>query len=738
MMRSRVRQALLLLGCTLPASVSAQAIVLHRVIGPIRLDGVLDEPEWRTLDALPLTMFRPTAGGAPTESAEIRIGYDEHYLYVGARLGMHDSHAIRSQTVTRDGLGVDDWFRVMLDPYNDRQSGVEFRTNPAGAQYDAALSTDGAVVNDSWNAFWDVATARTPNGWSLEMRIPLSSLRFQVVDNRATMGLIVARYITASNELSTFPAVDPHFPNADARPSLSQTIVLEGVQPTKPVYVTPYVLGGTTVTNGLDATGLGLTHDRSTTHEFGGDLKVALTSNLNLDLTANTDFAQVEADDQQVNLTRFDLSFAEKRQFFQEGAGIFTVDLSGLGGPEAMFYSRRIGLADDGRPLRLYGGARLAGRVGGWDIGALNMQSATAEGTGSENLGVWRVRRHLLNDESTIGAIATTRFGIPGQRNSAFAVDGHLRVLPRDFFLFNLGQTVDSRVTGSGADARLFQVGIERPPSVESEGFTYRAGVQWAGNSFAPGLGFFPRNDYTLWYGEAHYGVNPGEHSVFQIIQPNVVSFRYASNADGSTESGYTGAYLYSGLRSGTSGFLGAVQNVEQLTEVLSLPDGATVPAGTHTFTAVTFGFNPAARNAFRVSVSATIGGLYDGRQVDVIVQPTWTVSPRVEASASLERNHVTFASRQQVVDADLAHLRLQVGFNTKLSVAALVQYNRSARLVAGNVRARYRFAEGRDLFLVLNTAANTDRDRLRPFGPKLPLEQNQALLVKYSHTFAW
>lgn len=729
---------LVVLSCAAAATMSAQAIVLHRVSSPFHLDGVLDEPDWRALQSLPLTMFRPTSGGTPTESAEVRIGYDDRYLYVGARLGMRDVQAIRSQTVTRDGLGVDDWFRVMLDPYNDRQSGVMFRTNPAGAQYDAAISTDGAVINDSWNAFWDVATARDANGWSLEMRIPLSSLRFQVMNNRATMGLIVSRFISASNELSTFPAVDAHFPNADARPSLSQTIVLEGVRPTKPVYLTPYGLGGTSVTNGLNASGTGLRHDRSTTHEFGGDLKVALTSNLNLDLTANTDFAQVEADDQQVNLTRFDLSFAEKRQFFQEGAGIFAVDLSGLGGPESMFYSRRIGLADDGRPLRLLGGARLVGRVGGWDVGALDMESATASGVGQENLGVLRLRKQMFNDESTIGAIATMRAGIAGQQNSALAIDGHIRVLPRDFLLFNVGQSVDERAPGSGADAQLVQVGIERPPSVESEGFTYRAGVQRAGSSFVPGLGFFPRNDYTLWYGEAHYGVNPGEHSIFQIIQPNVVSFRYVSNVDGSTQSGYTGAYVYAGLRSGTSGFIGVIRNVEQLPDELTLPDGVTVPAGTHSFTALNIGFTPTARNAFRISVSATIGGLYDGRQVDVIVQPTWTVSSRVEASASLERNHITFAGRNQVLDADLAHLRLQVAFNTRLSVGALVQYSRSARLTAGNLRARYRFSEGRDLYVVLNNVANTDRDRLQPLGPRLPAEQNQTLLVKYSHTLVW
>ncbi len=727
-----------LLGSVLGSALPAQAIVLHRVTGPIRLDGVLDEPEWRTLDSLPLTMFRPTAGGIPTEDAEVRIGYDDHNLYVAAHLGMHDVRAIRSQSVIRDGLGVDDWFRVLLDPYNDRQSGVEFRTNPAGAQYDATLSADGAVINDSWNSFWYVATARNASGWSMEMRIPLSSLRFQVVNHRVTMGLLVARFIASSNERSTFPAVDPHFPNADARPSLAQTIVLEGVNPTKPVYVTPYLLGGVSSSNEVSADGTTLLHARATTREIGGDLKVALTSNLNLDLTANTDFAQVEADDQLVNLTRFDISFAEKRQFFQEGAGIFSVDLSGLGGPETIFYSRRIGLADDGRPLRLYGGARLVGRVGGWDVGALDMQSATPSGSGSENLGVVRVRRQLLNDQSTIGALATTRSGIAGQKNNAYALDGHLRVLPRDYALFNLGQTFDEQAGGKGWDSRLVQVGIERPPSLEAEGFTYRAGVQWAGKAFVPGLGFFPRNDYTLYYGEAHYGVNPGAGSIFQLIQPNVTSFRYASNDDASTESGYSAGYLAATLRSGGSAFFGVIHNVEKLPGELLLPDAASVPAGTYGFSAVNTGFTTTSRHAFRVGTMVTIGKVYDGQQLDLIVEPTWTVSPRVEVSASIERDHIVFKSRNQVLDADLAHLRIKAAWSTRLSVAAFVQYNRAARIVAGNLRARYHFAEGRDLYLVLNNVSNRDRDRLLPSGPRLPVEQNQALLVKYSHTLVW
>lgn len=729
----------ILLCCTATTrTLAAQALTLHRVTAPIRLDGLLDEPVWRTLNSLPLTMFRPTAGAQPTEAAEIRIGYDDHNLYIGARLGMRNTRAIRSQTVTRDALGVDDWFRVLLDPYHDRQSGVEFRTNPAGAQYDAAVSADGAVVNDSWNSVWDVATARSATGWTIEMRIPLSSLRFQVVNNQVTMGVLVTRFITETNEWATYPAVDPHFPNADAQPSLAQAVVLELVRPTRPVYVTPYLLGGVASTNDLSADGGSIEHSRTTTHEIGGDLKVALTSNLNLDLTANTDFAQVEADDQQVNLTRFDLSFQEKRQFFQEGAGIFSVDLSGLGGPETMFYSRRIGLADDGRPLRLYGGARVVGRVGGWDIGALDMQAATPDGSHSENLGVWRVRRQVLNDQSTIGAIATTRFGIRGQNNSAYAIDGHLRVLPRDYALFNVGQSVDGRLPGGGWESRLMQVGIERPPSLESEGFTYRAGVQWAGKDFNPGLGFFPRTDYTLWYGEAHYGVNPGPKSIFQIIQPNVTSFRYASNADGTTESGYIGGYIAATLRSGGFAFVGLVRNVELLPEELFLPDDATIPAGSYRFSAVNAGFSTSSRHAFRVSVNVTTGKLYDGKQIDVIIQPTWTISPRLEASASFERNHLRFDSRNQVLDADLAHLRLQAAFTTRLSVAAFVQYNRAARLVAGNLRARYRFAEGRDLYVIVNNATNSDRDRLLPIGPRLPVEQNQALLVKYSHMLTW
>ncbi|MES2306782.1 MAG: DUF5916 domain-containing protein [Gemmatimonadota bacterium] len=733
------RAAAIALCCTAAATgLQAQSLTLHRVSTPIRLDGILDEAAWLTLDVLPLTMFRPTAGATPTESAEVRIGYDDHDVYIGARLGMRNARAIRSQTLTRDGLGVDDWFRVLLDPYHDRQSGVEFRTNPAGAQYDAAVSADGAVVNESWNSVWSVATARSASGWTLEMRIPLSSLRFQVVNNQVTMGLLITRFITESNEWSTFPAVDPHFPNADAQPSLAQAVILEGVRPTRPAYLTPYLLAGVASTNDPSADGSSIVHSRSTTRELGGDLKVALTSNLNLDLTANTDFAQVESDDQQVNLTRFDLSFEEKRQFFQEGAGIFAVDLSGLGGPETMFYSRRIGLADDGRPLRIYGGARLVGRVGGWDVGALDMQAAIPDGSESENLGVWRVRRQIFNDQSTVGAIATTRLGVPGQHNTAYAIDGHVRVLPRDYALFNVGQSADDRLPSHGWDSRLMQVGIERPPSLESEGFTYRAGVQWAGKEFAPGLGFFPRNDYTLWYGEAHYGINPGPKSIFQIIQPNLTSFRYAGNADGTTESSYNAGYVAATLRSGSSGYVGLIRNVELLPDGLFLPDDATVPAGSYRFSAFNAGFSTDSRHAFRLSTSLTVGKLYDGQQFDLFLRPTWTISPRLEASASLERNRIRFGSRNQVLNADLAQFRLQAAFTTRFSVAAFVQYNRAARLVAGNLRARYRFAEGRDLYVIANNATNSDRDRFLPLGPRLPVEQNQALLVKYSHMLVW
>jgi len=252
---------------------------------------------------------------------------------------------------------------VIIDTFNDRQNAVMFWTNPNGLRTEGTLQNDVVDANTdmsfSWNTFWDAKSEINDHGWSAEVRIPFSSLRFQTQENKTLMGITVTNFRAAKAEWISFPAIPPEVANAAWKPSNTFIIEFEGLKPEKPLCVTPYATGGIGQVNELNDSETGYVMDSKLKFDAGFDAKYSITNNLTVDLTVNTDFAQVEADDQKINLTRYSLYFPEKRVFFQEKADVF--DFSFLGGNN-LFYSRRIGLYD-GYPVRIYGGVRMTGRI---------------------------------------------------------------------------------------------------------------------------------------------------------------------------------------------------------------------------------------------------------------------------------------------------------------------------------------------------------------------------------------
>ena len=261
-------------------------------------------------------------------------------------------------------------------------------------------------MNLSWNTFWDVKTTQDDKGWYVEMKIPFSSIKFKPQNDIATMGLVINRTICYNNEIDTYPSIDPKFgTSATLKPSLGVNIEFEGVKPAKPIYVSPYVIGGFARDWVNNEENTAYVKEDDPSGNVGLDVKYSINSNLTLDATVNTDFAQVEADNQQVNLTRYSLYFPEKRAFFQERSSLFNFS---LGENSNLFYSRRIGLVD-GSPIKIYGGARLIGRIGKWDMGLIDMQTESHEETPGENFGVFRMRRQVINPNSYVGGILTSK-----------------------------------------------------------------------------------------------------------------------------------------------------------------------------------------------------------------------------------------------------------------------------------------------------------------------------------------
>ncbi len=736
-MSIRLRALLLacVLVCTAMGARGQEPMPLTRITEPIRLDGTPDEPAWSSIPALPVVMYQPVHRGAMTERTVIRVGYDNDFLYVAGELYDSIPEGMRGNTMYRDQYSGDDTFAIILDAFNDNENTLWFFTTPNGVRVDLAVADDARdgfeSVNISWNTYWDAATKITDAGWFAELRIPFSSLGFQTNGSSVEMGMTVYRYVARTNERHIFPDIPPNWSMGFAKASMTRKVVLTGVSSSNPLYVTPYLLGGYGRFSELNASETRYVFEESVERDVGLDVKYNLTSNLTVDLTVNTDFAQVEADNQEVNLTRFSLFFPEKRQFFQERAGVFNYD---LGGPNRVFHSRRIGLDDDGAEVRIYGGARLVGRVGQWDVGLINMQTEEKGGLPSENFGVLRLRRRVLNPHSYVGTIATSRLGADGTYNVAYGVDGTFRVTGDEYVLVQAVQTVDDAVHDvAGYDPLEASVLRTQWQRRTSRGLAYTMTLSRVGRDYKPDVGFAERTAYVRPGGRVAYGWFPGEASLFRQVTSEVTGAVFFRLADGSVESAEAEHEWNFELKSGVQMEAEVQVSVEDLVEVLEFSDEASVLPGRYTFTTVSAGYTARDGALFRPALRVTGGRFYDGNAATVSFSPTWNVSRHLELGGQMEGVRIRFPSRDQKFDFVVGRFRTQIAFNTKASISAFVQYNSAADIVSANLRMRYNFREGQDLWIVYNEGINTDR-----FGsdPMLPITDSRTLLLKYTHTF--
>lgn len=732
--------ALAIGGTICAAGLGAQAsdtLHLHRLTGPITLDGLSDEPAWAQVEPLPMTMYAPVFGQPITERTEIRVAYDDTHLYLGARMYDSEPQSIRTNTLYRDAFSGDDLIAIVLDTYNDHETAAWFVVNPAAARTDRAVSNDAEFtggtfpMNADWNAFWDAATQVTAEGWFAEIRIPFSSLGFQDTDGRVVMGLIVYRFIARKNERQVHPAIPPNWGLSWAKPSQARRIVMEGVYRRRPVYVTPYGLGGARRDANLPDGSPGYVFQHDATHEAGLDVRLSPASNLTLDLSVNTDFAQVEVDDQQVNLTRFNLFFPEKRQFFQTRAAIFEFS---TGGFDRLFHSRHIGLVNE-EPVRLLGGARLVGRAGLWDVGLLNMQTARSSTTPGENFGAARLRRQVLNQYSTVGSMVTTRIGDDGSYNVAAGVDASLRVVGDEYVTLKFARTFDGDHEGvplPSLDAARIMARWERRNQI---GLGYSAELIRSGQAYQPGLGFTFRHDYTSFEPRLRYQWLGGAGVPYRTLGLNANAEVYRRNADGTVESAAVEPGFQLELKGGAEISVDLRSTYESVSQPFDLAEGVFVPAGDYWFRSVNLRHMASRAASFRPTFSVAAGQFFDGTLVSIEATPAWNPSRYLELGVDYSFNAIRFPDRGQGADIHVGRFRIQAAYNIHLSLATFVQYNSAADLASVNARLRYHFSEGRDLWIVYNETVNTYRPEmsLRP-----PFSQARALMVKYSHTFVW
>lgn len=709
------------------ATVRSEDFKPERISSAVQVDGICDEPVWQTIAPVPLTVYLPENGAPPSEKSEIRLAYDDQFLYVSGRMFDSDHRGIRANTLYRDGWSGDDTLEVILDTFHDHQNAVHFWTTPLGIRAEETIANDAVgdnIYNLHWNTFWDAASRIERDGWSVEVRIPFSSLRFTSENGKVVMGITLIRYIARKNETDVFPPRPAKWSIAQMKPSLTQTVVFTGIKTRTPIYVTPYALGAM---QNRAASPDSRSLENTKNQEYGGDAKFSVTSDLTLDLTANTDFAQVEADNQQINLSPFAIFLPEKRLFFQERSNLFDFSTSPVG---KLFYSRRIGLTDDGQPVRIYGGARMMGAAGKWDLGMMNMQTARTGETPAENMGVFHFRRHIINPSSYSGFMLTTRINDSGGSNINYGFDNNWKFSDARTFLFNIAQTIDSnRDIAPSVASSMLRVQFER--SVLS-GWSYRGAFAYSGRDFHPDLGFVEREDFHQIDTRLAYAWQPVNSPVrYHLINTRPLFF--FRNSDASLQTADLTTSFDTSLKAGYFFSIGPHFQYESLRESFPLSSAAQVPAGDYSFPGISSSVSTPDGNKVGIEFDAYLGKYYDGTRRTLQFLPRWYLSRHLSLSGEYDISDIEFSARNETFLAQLAMIHADAAFNTRFSLSSFLQFNTVDHQAGLNVRFRFNPSEGTDLYIVYNQNINTDR-----FGtePVLPLTRDRSFTVKYARTF--
>ena len=704
--------------------------------GIINLDGIPDEDIWKNAESFPLVMHSPETGKTPSQRTDVRLFFDETCLYLAYTACYSDSSMISRIGKTRDFSTSDsDWCGIAIDSYNDKQNCFLFLVNPNGIRTDGLSKNDllnGSYdINFDYNTFWDAEVKIKGNIWYSEIRIPLSSLRFQEKDGRVTMGITILRSVANANEPDYGQATWPLIPQAKGtllfwKASMSREVVFTGLKSKKPVYLTPYLLGG--VNRFYDPEALAARSNYK--FNAGGDFKYGLTNNLTLDVTVNTDFAQVEADQEQFNLTRFNIYLPEKRLFFQEKADVFDF----LFYPDDnLFYSRNIGL-HNGKPVGIYGGVRLTGRTNGWELGFLDMQTAKLGELPSENFGVLRTKKQILNQNSYVGEMITTRFGADGSYNAAYGVDTRLNLFGDDYLSFKWAQTFYNNAPNKifSSDPTQAYMAWRRK---RIEGFAYLFIINWSGENYNPGIGLKMRNSFFMKTANLQYGWLPGKGSPLNSHSIMAKTSVYNSTTDGSLESVITTAGWNFMTRKTTEGYIYLNWELEDLKEnfMIVSPD-LFILSGRYNFFYLSGNLYTSTRNrVFSLTFNPEAGTYYDGYKLSCALQPGFSIGSGVIISGSYRLDRVVIASRSQKYTNNIFGLKSSFLFTTKLSFSTYIQFNKYSDRIITNARLRYNPKEGNDFYIVYDEGISSMN---RPDFIVGAEKESRTLLIKYTYTF--
>ena len=706
-----------------PGEIERPAAVAALIPQAPTLDGdVLNDPAW--IGVAPTSGFiqkTPDTGQPVSERTEVYIAYTGDTLYFGVVCYDREPDKIVVADSRRDSELVEtDSFQIILDTYRDEQTGFVFGTNSVGIEYDGQVTREGeggsafsaGGFNKNWDAVWEVSAQISDIGWSAEFAIPFTTLRYPGGEGQ-TWTLNMQRNIRRHNEQSFWSPIPIQF--EIYRLALAGTVTGLEVPSQRNLKLLPYVLGEVQEESRETST-------RDHNFEFGIDLKYSITPSLTLDATYNTDFAQVEADDFQVNLNRFNIFFPEKRPFFLENAGYFSV---GVPREVELFFSRRIGIGPEGEVVPIIAGARMSGKLAGrYNLGALYMRTEAVPGVAAENgFAVARLSRDLPN-RSYIGGIVVSRRGYgpdsEDDYNHTFSLDGRWGI--GEYGLIQ-GFVAKTETPGAEDSEHAFRLG----GNYDSEHWSYSASYTEVADDFNPEVGFLTRKGYRKPSLFALRRIRPADLWGLLEIRPHV-SYNGFWDFEGFQETGYLHVDTHWEWRSSYELHTGINFTREGVKEAFEIYPDIYVTPGTYdnVEAAIVFITNQGAPVAFELRT--VVGGFFGGDRLSLTPNLRFRIGDTFNAELEWSYNDIDLP--EGAFQTNLGRLRLSYSFSTLINLQALIQYNDRDDIWAANLRFAWLRTANSGLYVVYNENQDIHRSG---FGWT---RKDRSLIVKYTYLF--
>ena len=678
---------------------TTKSVRVTRTAAVLAVDGLLDEQAWSEAEVVAdFVQQEPRVNEPATERTEVRILAGEDAFYFGIICRDSAPGGVTARERRRDNpFTDDDRFEIVLDTFHDHRNAFHFAINPLGTQYDALTTDEGRDVNVDWDERWWSETRITDAGWTAEIKIPFTTLRS--APNLNTFGVNFLRFTRSSNERVLWTAWDRDFQFLQVSQAGHLTGV-EGIETGLALRIKPYGLGGVRRDAGADA---------AATRVSDVGLEVArfsLTSALTAEITANTDFAQVEVDEAVVNLTRFPLFFPEKREFFLERAGVFEFGLGGRRGGQAernlqMFFSRRIGLTDDRTPVPIIAGGKLVGRAAGLDVGVLSVQTDRTGRTAGSNSTVFRAKRNVFA-RSNVGGFLSNRQSTQDEYNRVAGADATF--------------TVFKNTDVQGFLARSWT------PGRRGDSYAGRAKYNWftdqhelfaehlyVGPEFQHDVGFVRRTDIQRSNGVAVWQPRPGVFDLRNFVfRAEVV---YVTDTARTLLTREQIVQATARWQSDDAVRFNTLATLDRLERPFEIARGVMLPPGDYNFREHFVEAEAGGKRALSGRVRYGLGDFYSGRRQSLRVAPVFKPTQVLSTETSYELNDVTLP--QGSFTSHVFNARANLNFSNRWLTTTLLQYDSASRRQILFARLNYIYRPGDDLFIVVNRS--TDRGTGRP-----------------------